>query len=201
MDAKPEKIDRRGFVGDGIRVLALGALGGAAGLTAYRKGRSDDTVWQIDPDACIACDLCSTSCVLDVSAVKAMQCYPMCGLCDLCPGFFDMEHLQRDTGAENQLCPTGAVIRELVSETAGVSFFEYHIDEPKCIGCAKCVAGCAMMNGSMYLQVRHDRCLNCNECAIAVACPTQAFRRVPADHPYLLKKKARAMLGGKAPHA
>jgi electron transport complex protein RnfB len=48
-----------------------------------------------------------------------------------------------------------------------------------------------MMNGSLYLQVRHDRCLNCNQCSIAVACPTQAFERVPSSDPYLLKKKAR----------
>jgi electron transport complex protein RnfB len=35
--------------------------------------------------------------------------------------------------------------------------------------------------------VRHDRCLNCNECSIAVACPSQAFVRAPAEDPYLLK--------------
>ncbi|NQT14653.1 MAG: hypothetical protein HQ582_17990, partial [Planctomycetes bacterium] len=39
-------------------------------------------------------------------------------------------------------------------------------------------------------------CLGCNECAIAVACPTQAFRRVPAGAPYLLKSKARLMMEG-----
>jgi len=39
------------------------------------------------------------------------------------------------------------------------------------------------MNGSLYLQVMQDRCLNCNECAIAVACPTQAIGRVPAGGP------------------
>ena len=51
------------------------------------------------------------------------------------------------------------------------------------------------------MQVRHDRCLNCNECAIAVACPSQAFRRVPAADPYLLKKKARQVLQAKAKDA
>ena len=49
-------------------------------------------------------------------------------------------------------------------------------------------------NGSLFLQVRHDRCLNCNECAIGRACPAQAFRRVPAEQPYLLKTR-------EAPHA
>jgi len=47
------------------------------------------------------------------------------------------------------------------------------------------------MNGSLYLQVRHDVCVNCNECAIAVACPAQAFVRVPASSPNLLGKDAR----------
>jgi electron transport complex protein RnfB len=42
-------------------------------------------------------------------------------------------------------------------------------------------------NGSLFLQVRHDRCVNCNQCAIAVVCPAGAFRRVPAAQPYLLK--------------
>ena len=59
-----------------------------------------------------------------------------------------------------------------------------------CSGCAKCVKGCgAFGNGSLYLQVRHDRCLNCNECSIAEECPSGAFKRVPADHPYILKGK------------
>jgi electron transport complex protein RnfB len=69
-------------------------------------------------------------------------------------------------------------------------YFEYHIDEPLCIGCAKCVKGCnAFGNGSLQLQVRHDRCLNCNECAIAAVCPADAFRRVSADAPYVLKSQ------------
>jgi electron transport complex protein RnfB len=54
------------------------------------------------------------------------------------------------------------------------------------------VEGCARFgNGSLFLQIRHDRCLNCNECAISRACPGDAFRRVPADHPYLLKTNSR----------
>lgn len=201
MENEAEKVDRRGFVGDGIRVLALGALGGAAGLMALGKGRRDGTVWQIDPDACVACDRCATYCVLDPSAVKAVQCFEMCAMCDPCPGYFDLGHLERSTAAENQLCPTGAVLRTLVARQAGVGRYEYPVDESLCIGCGKCVAGCAMMNGALYMQVRHDRCLNCNECAIAVACPTRAFRRVPAADPYLLKKKARQVLQAKAKDA
>ena len=86
--------------------------------------------------------------------------------------------------AENLRCPTDAIIRNFVENP----YYEYMIDEPKCIGCAVCVEGCNQYgNGSLILQVRHDRCKNCNECAIAVQCPAQAFRRVPAGDPYLLR--------------
>ena len=195
MSQETDKTDRRGFVSDGVRVLGAIALGTTGGFLAGRKGRRDRYVWQIDPDLCMACGNCATHCVLDVSAVKAVQCYPLCAMCDVCTGYFDLAHVHRDTAAENQLCPTGAILRTHIAEQAGVPRFEYHVDEPNCIGCGKCVEGCAMMNGSLYLQVRHDRCVNCNECAIAVACPTQAFCRVPAISPYLLKKKARQAVG------
>ena len=74
---------------------------------------------------------------------------------------------------------------------AGVRYFEYTIDEQHCIGCGKRVKGCAEMNGSLFLQVRHHLCANCNECAIAIACPSEAFRRVPRSEPNILKKVAR----------
>lgn len=191
MTDQNEPIDRRDFLGRGAR--AAGAVGflGLTGLLAGRKAQADDLVWQIDPDVCIACTNCQTNCVLDVSAVKAVQCFLMCGYCDVCTGYFPTENYQLNTGAENHLCPTGAVVRRFIEMKAEVRYFEYTIDESLCIGCAKCVKGCALMNGSLYMQVRHDRCLNCNECAIAVACPPQAFRRVPASNPHLLKKRAR----------
>jgi electron transport complex protein RnfB len=193
--------DRREFLGDAARVAGVVLFGAAAGFAGGRLGRADEYVWQLDPDECTACGNCATHCVLDISAVKAVQFYPMCAMCDVCTGYFEPSHVHRDTGAENQLCPTGAVLRTFVAEQSGVPRFEYHVDEPACIGCGKCVKGCAMMNGSMYLQVRHDRCLNCNQCAIAVACPTQAYRRVPAGEPYLLKRKAREMLKPRGPQA
>ena len=201
MSTPTRRMTRRDVLGGGVRVMGAVVLAGSAGFVAGRKGSRDDQVWQIDPDQCVACRNCATYCVLDISAVKAVQCYPMCAMCDLCTGYFDLGHISRDTAAENQLCPTGAVQRKLVTIQSGVPRYEYHINEPLCIGCAKCVEGCAMMNGSLYLQVRHDRCVNCNQCAIAVVCPTQAFRRVPASQPYLLKKKARELIArsGKGP--
>jgi electron transport complex protein RnfB len=213
------EIDRRGFLVGGVRVAGAIGLVGVAGLRAAWKGQPRDYLWQIDPDKCIACDKCQTQCVLDPSAVRAVQCYPLCGYCDVCTGYFPTSDFELSTAAENQLCPTGAIKREFIEEQPGVRYFEYNIDikrrlieeragvqyveytindEEKCIGCAKCVKGCALMNGSLYMQVRHDLCVNCNECAIAIACPPQAFCRVPADRPVLLKRKAREALESKA---
>jgi electron transport complex protein RnfB len=198
MDAAQSQTDRRAFLGNGARMVGVFALGGFGGFLAGRQGRAAETYWQIDPDKCVGCSNCATHCVLDESAVKAVQCFDMCGFCDICTGYFDVNYTALDTAAENQLCPTGAVIRTFVEEKAGQRFYEYTIDEPKCIGCGKCVKGCALMNGSLYLQIVHDRCENCNECAIAKVCPTQAFVRVPSDRPYLMKKQAQAVMETKA---
>jgi electron transport complex protein RnfB len=152
---------------------------------ALRNSKAQNMLWQTDPYKCTMCGKCATHCVLELSAVKCVQSYAVCGYCNLCPGYLEPEPLALDTGAENELCPTGAIKRTYVEDP----YYEYTIDEPLCIGCAKCVEGCkAFGNGSLYLQVRHDRCLNCNECAIAAACPSDAFKRVPADEPYLLKE-------------
>jgi electron transport complex protein RnfB len=110
--------------------------------------------------------------------------YAICGYCQLCTGYFEPEPNELTTAAENQQCPTAAIKRSYVEDP----YYEYTIDEDLCIGCAKCVEGCTKFgNGSLYLQIRHDRCLNCNECAIARTCPGEAFQRVPVGHPYLLK--------------
>lgn len=194
----PAETDRREFLGRGVRVASAVTLGTLTGFLAGRRGRGGETLWQINPDKCIACTNCATYCVLDESAVKCVQCFDMCGYCDICTGFFDTDYSQLNTAAENQLCPTGAIERTLIEEKAGQRFYEYTIDETLCIGCAKCVKGCALMNGSLYLQIMHDRCVDCNECAIAVACPTQAFQRVPAERPYLLKQQALALIRQKA---
>jgi len=179
-----ERTDRRGFLGNVVYLGGAVALGGAATALAKLRGGPGDTVWQIDPNKCIACGNCATYCVLDPSAVKCVHSFPMCGYCDLCTGYFEPDPVALDSGAENQLCPTAAITRKFIEEP----YYEYTIDADKCIGCGKCVKGCnAFGNGSLYLQVWHERCMNCNECAIAVACPSRAFVRVPADRPYLLR--------------
>jgi len=162
--------------------VAATVVAGAVGVD--RRAQCGDALWQLDPEKCTQCGRCATECVLTPSAVKCVHAYDVCGYCDLCGGYFRPETKQLNTAAENQLCPVGAIERTFVEDP----YFEYRIDEPLCIGCSKCVKGCqAFGNGSLYLQVRHDRCVNCNDCAIARRCPSQAFRRVSADQPYILK--------------
>lgn len=180
------KLSRREFLFGAARGGAVLAVGGLA-ASVVSQASASDTVWQLDPDKCVQCGNCATNCVLNPSAVKCVHAYDICGYCDLCGGYFDPDAPELDTGAENQLCPVGAIRRTYVEDP----YYEYSIDESLCVGCGKCVKGCgAFGNGSLYLQVRHDRCLNCNECSIAKACPADAFRRVPADSPYLLKGHA-----------
>lgn len=197
-DPKQVRLSRRSFVTRVVRdgaVLALG--GGALGLIAGKSTRKQTGdaryVWQIDPWKCTQCGQCAVECVLDVSAVKCVHDFMLCGYCKLCTGFFPPYAAidQLDTGAEKQLCPMGAITRKFVE----MPYYEYTIDESKCIGCARCVKGCTQYgNGALYLQVRHDRCLNCNECSIAAACPSDAFIRRPADDPYILKSKGRTQI-------
>ena len=176
-------ISRRNFFREGLCGACLAGLAGAAAITGKDMAKGD-TVWQIDPAKCIQCGNCATFCVLGLSAVKCVHSHAICGYCDLCTGYLVPEPPELNTGAENELCPTGAIKRTFVEDP----YYEYTIDEPLCIGCGKCVKGCAAFgNGSLFLQVRHDRCVNCNECSIATACPSGAFTRVSADDPYILK--------------
>ena len=80
-----------------------------------------------------------------------MNCFALCGYCDICTGYFPTKDYVLDTGAENQLCPTGAITRKFIEKQGGVRYFEYTIDERLCIACGKCVVGCRLMNGSLYL--------------------------------------------------
>jgi Na+-translocating ferredoxin:NAD+ oxidoreductase subunit B len=176
-------LNRRQFLRDGLRVAAMTSVGGLVGVLAARS-QGSTLVWQIDPAKCVRCGNCATHCVLEQSAVKCVQQDAICGYCQLCTGYFEPEPNELTTAAENQLCPTAAIKRVFVEDP----YYAYSIDEKLCIGCAKCVEGCTRFgNGSFFLQVRHDRCVNCNECSIARSCPADAFRRVPASRPYLLK--------------
>jgi H+/Na+-translocating ferredoxin:NAD+ oxidoreductase subunit B len=182
MSEKKDKLNRREFMNSGIRFGVAIGIGGIAG-TLLTKTQKQEYVWQLDPEKCIQCGLCADNCVLTPSAVKCVHVYDMCGYCDLCGGYLKPNTKEINTAAESQLCPTSAIERRFIEEP----FFEYHIIDELCNGCGKCVKGCgAFGNGSLQLQVRHDLCVNCNECAIARDCPADAFQRVPADNPYLL---------------
>jgi len=181
-------LNRRDLLRAGARVAAVAALAGIAGVTV-KRARSPRSHWQLDPEKCTQCGLCATSCVLSPSAVKCVHAFDVCGYCDLCGGYHLPNTKTPDTAAENRLCPTGALNRKFIEEP----YYEYTINEALCIGCGRCVKGCSSFgNGSLYLQVRHDRCANCNDCSIARACPGEAFKRVPANAPYILKGKQKA---------
>ncbi|HNX52181.1 MAG TPA: 4Fe-4S binding protein [Pontiellaceae bacterium] len=199
---------RRDFIKNLARGAVLAGIAGVCGMLGLRKNKyqcsgrcgtckpanggvcpldsaaGSGFVWQLDPEKCTQCGRCATHCVLAPSAVKCFHSYSICGYCDLCGGYLRPDAKERNTGAENQLCPTAAIRRKFIEDP----YYQYTIDEELCIGCGKCVRGCSTFgNGSLYLQVKHNLCVNCNECAIARACPSDAFRRVPASEPYLLK--------------
>lgn len=170
---------------DFIRASVAAAATGAAWMAA--RNNSEATVWQLDPAKCLQCGRCATSCVKSPSAVKCVHSYQICGYCDLCGGYLQAGAKARNGGAENELCPTGAIKRTFIEEP----FYQYTISEDLCVGCGKCVKGCGVFgNGSLYLQVKQDLCAGCNECAIARDCPANAWRRIPASEGYLLKSGA-----------
>ena len=176
---------RREFVRKAGKVLiAVPVI--ALPVVLAKKVTARGTTWQIDPLKCTQCGQCKTHCVLTPSAVKCVHAYVMCGYCDLCGGYLREGAKTISTGAENQMCPVGAINRKFVEEP----YFEYTIDEDLCDGCAKCVKGCKDFgNGSLYLQINQDLCVNCNECSIARACPSDAISRVPYDMQYISKEK------------
>lgn len=182
-----EKISRRDLLRAGMRGLALLVIGGGVGSLAFRRGNKSGDVWQIDPAKCTQCGKCATSCVLAPSAVKCVHSFKVCGYCKLCFGYFESESIPENlagTGAEYQRCPTNAISRRFIEGP----YYEYKINDKKCIGCGVCVRGCtAYGNGSFQLQISHDICKNCNICNIAKICPSQAIRRVSASSPYMIK--------------
>lgn len=179
MEKKDLNFDRRDF----LRAAAVAAAGGGVWLAAG-AGQAERMVWQIDPAKCTQCGRCATTCVINPSAVKCVHSTEICGFCDLCGGYLLPTAKAQDTGAENELCPVAALKRKYVEEP----FFEYTVDEDLCVGCAKCVKGCAQFgNGSLHLQIKRDLCLNCNECAIARSCPSKAVVQIPLREAYRVK--------------
>lgn len=139
--------------------------------------------WQIDPDKCLSCGLCETTCVRKPSAVKAVNDTKKCSNCVVCYGHITDTHIDSDKieSQGERVCPNEAVMRENFS--GGVDgMFLYSNDPKRCTGCGKCTDRCNTYGTkSMFLVIRPDLCLGCNECSIAVACPHDAIERIPRE--------------------
>jgi electron transport complex protein RnfB len=180
-----EKSSRREFMNRSFRIVGLVGIGGAAGVLARRA--ASNTVFQVDPAKCVACDLCRTSCVLSHSAVKAVNVFNKCGYCQLCPAYFDVTSQPDEKGLPTgKVCPQDALKRRVVGkideEDPNNNYYEYTIDESLCDGCGKCVKACKPPagNGALHLEVRYNRCLECDSCSIQIACPQSAIVRILA---------------------
>ncbi|MBN2686521.1 MAG: 4Fe-4S binding protein [Pontiellaceae bacterium] len=176
------------IAGQLIGVSALGTLGArlfsAPAEDAVFTTQKRRYAWQINPEKCTACGRCATHCVRKPSAAKAVNNLKACNNCVACYGHIadpDLESEMIDSG--KRICPVDAVQRfNLTGEIDG--YFEYKQDHAKCIGCARCVKQCVKHNqelASMFMIIRPDLCLGCNECSIAKACPSQAIERVPLE--------------------
>lgn len=187
-----DKPTRRDVLGNVVRGAALVGLGGVAAYLTRRA--SAEGAWQLDPELCVnsrlgavgvdTCDRCALTCVLPLSAVRAVNDHAKCGRCYICPAYFDIKSAVNAQGLPSQkLCPRDAIVRKPIGEIdpsdPANNFYEYVIDETRCNGCGKCVMGCKEPAGlsSIRLEVRHNLCVNCNRCAIAMACPDKAYER------------------------
>ena len=178
-----EKSTRRQFIDKSVRIVGFAGLGAAAGLLTRRA--SGDAVYQVDPFKCTACDLCRTSCVLSLSAVKAVNDFEKCGYCMLCPAYMDVTSMPDEKGIPaGKVCPQDALKRRVVGqvdeEDPNNNYYEYVVDEELCDGCGKCVKACKPPagNGALRLEIRYTRCVECNECSIQISCPSSAIVRV-----------------------
>src|SRR5512134_24792 len=108
-----ETSTRRQFFDRTFRVAGLTALGAAATILGRRA--TAHAVYQVDPAKCTACDLCRTSCVLSLSAVKAVNEFDKCGYCMLCPAYYDVNSYPDERGIPTgKVCPRDALIRKVV---------------------------------------------------------------------------------------
>jgi len=143
--------------------------------------KSQRYMWQIDTQLCTACGKCQTSCIRTPSAVKAINDQVKCSNCVVCYGHISNKSIESEK-IDSQgihICPHNAVKRKNYS--GGIDgYFTYTIDDKLCDACGKCVQHCNEHGtGSMFLLIRPDLCLGCNECHIAQHCPENAISRVP----------------------
>jgi electron transport complex protein RnfB len=191
-----EPSSRRDLLHNVVRGGVLATLGGGA-LFLVQKAHGQ-VVWQVDASRCInsrlgdtggeACKLCTTECVVALSAVRAVNEYSKCGRCNICPAYFNITSAVDAQGLPSEkLCPRDAITRKPIGkadpEDPANNFYEYTIDEEKCDGCGKCVMKCKepLGLGSIVLRVRYDKCGGCNRCAISRACPKDALMQIPVE--------------------
>ncbi|MHC4873484.1 MAG: 4Fe-4S binding protein [Planctomycetota bacterium] len=187
-DKTSSGISRRSFLKRLWQVVCTFFLGGIIYRIFF--GKNPDAVfdqpatrfaWQIDHTKCTFCGTCATACVRKPSAVKAVNDQKKCSFCVACYG-----HLQDTTIESDKLlkegirvCPRGAVKRE--NYTGGLDgYYIYSIDDTACVGCGMCAKRCNDLGTrSMFLIIRPDLCVSCNQCDIALSCPSGAIERVP----------------------
>lgn len=191
-----EEPTRRDVLGQAVRGAALLGLGGVATYLLTKGG--PEGAWYIDPDRCLNsrhgavgvpfCEQCATECVLPLSAVRAVNDHAKCGRCYICPAYFEITSAIGPDGLPSQkLCPRDAIIRKPIGyvdpDDPANNCYEYTIVRSRCNGCGKCVMACKEPAGlgSIRLEVRYDRCLDCNRCSIAQACPDNAYERRPVQ--------------------
>lgn len=187
---------RRDVLAKAAQGAAALALGGSA-FHLVRKAEGQ-IAWSVNTSKCInsrlgmtgveACTLCTTECVVALSAVKAVNEYSKCGRCNICPAYFNVTSAVNEKGLPSEkLCPRDAILRKPIGEIdpddPANNFYEYVIDEKKCDGCGKCVMACKepLGLGSIVLRVRHDLCVDCNHCAISKACPKDAIEQISLE--------------------
>jgi Pyruvate/2-oxoacid:ferredoxin oxidoreductase delta subunit len=191
-----DDVTRRDMFTKAVRGVALAALGGGAAFLIDKA--QGQVVWQVDGTRCInsrlgesvaaACSLCSTECVVALSAVRAVNEYSKCGRCYICPAYYNITSAVDEKGLPSEkLCPRDAITRRPIGkidpEDPANNFYEYIIDEEKCDGCGKCSMQCKEPHGlgSIVLKVRYNLCVGCNYCAIAPVCPNDALMQLPTE--------------------
>lgn len=184
---KPEPTRRKFLLALG-RALGVAALGGVAARVLSRANPDAEFIqplhrygWQINPDRCTYCNRCATACVRLPSAVKAVNDQKKCSNCVACYGHLcDLQTPSRLIATTDKLvCPLNALKRTPLFGGLDGAYL-YTIDADRCNGCGQCALQCNLRGSkSMFLLIRPDLCLGCNECSIAKVCPSQAVERVP----------------------
>jgi electron transport complex protein RnfB len=187
-------LTRRDVLSQVARGTVLLGFGGTA---AFLIEKADgQVVWQVDASRCVnsrlgevgalVCTLCTTECVVQQSAVRAVNNFRECGRCYICPAYYNIKSAVDEKGLPSEkLCPRDAIERKPIGMVdpgdPANNFYEYIIDDEKCDGCGICVKACKepLGLGSIILKVRHNLCVDCNHCAISLACPKEALVRQP----------------------